>query len=487
MTVRMPARISACAVAAATALVVALPCAGAADHHYQAAGPVSLGYVGMYYGLVDPNTGVWYSGEGWVGSVSTTWHAIVDTGSSACLLGKMTQDAYDAPGIPLEPYPDVKFTDEGFGGFVDFAVTKPVRLMIAGQTAAAGDTENHALYTAYGPIGGPVPPRITMPASLDAGLLGIDFDIIGMSVMEGRVLHVDPQSRGTLRWLLTVMAGSLEDTPPPPGPGVLYGPVSMQGFFAGPQPVDVGRHAMLPIHLRHEASDPYATRTAFFDSGSPLNFVSESFAVAAGIDLDATPDMTKLIGGIGGGAVNRPGFYVDAMALGLGAGRDGDRFVISAVFVIPDASMPGGLDAILGNSPFAPSEFEVETTIDDWYVDTRDPNESYLILVLPHTTTPGDVNDDGNIDTLDITPFIMALIASDEEAFLAELPAGDYWAADTNIDGNVDTLDVTTFVAILTGGGNVVPEPGVLWIAGAGAGAVLRLTPRRRGRHAAQY
>lgn len=477
---KKPARISSWAAAAAFALVLAPPPAGAADYHYQAAGPVSLGYVGMYYGLVDPNTDSWYSGTGWLGGVSTTWHAIVDTGASAAILGKTTQDAYDAPGIPLEPYPDVKFTDEGFGGFVDFAVTKPVRLMIAGQAAAEGDTENHALYTAYGPIGGPMPPRITMAASLSVGSLGIDFDIIGMSVMEGRVLHVDPQHLEFLRLVLITMAGSLEDTPPPPGPGVLYVPVSMQDFFAGPQPVDVGRHAMLPMHLRHEAGDPYATRNAFFDSGSPLNFVCESFAVAAGIDPNATPDMTKPITGIGGGSVDRPGFYVDALALDLGAGRDGDRFVVSntAVFVIPDESMPGGLDAILGNSPFAPSEWFVDTTIEDWYVDTRDPNDSYLILVLPHTTTPGDVNNDGNLDNLDITPFIGAQAAAGEAAFLAFYPAGDYWAADTNTDGNIDNLDITPFISIVSGGGgNVVPEPGVAVLLAMGSLAAIR---RRR-------
>ena len=69
------------------------------------------------------------------------------------------------------------------------------------------------------------------------------------------------------------------------------------------------------------------------------------------------------------------------------------------------------------------------------------------------TILPGDVNADGNADNLDITPFIAALVAADEAAFLAQYPGGWYWAADCHEDGNIDNLDITPFVAILAGGG----------------------------------
>ena len=54
------------------------------------------------------------------------------------------------------------------------------------------------------------------------------------------------------------------------------------------------------------------------------------------------------------------------------------------------------------------------------------------------TSPIGDVNSDGNVDLLDVTPFVNLLIASE---FLCE--------ADINVDGNIDLLDVTPFVELL--------------------------------------
>ena len=47
---------------------------------------------------------------------------------------------------------------------------------------------------------------------------------------------------------------------------------------------------------------------------------------------------------------------------------------------------------------------------------------------------PGDVNNDGEVNNLDITSFIAALAAVDEAAFLAEVPGGSYSNAD--LDGS---------------------------------------------------
>ena len=54
---------------------------------------------------------------------------------------------------------------------------------------------------------------------------------------------------------------------------------------------------------------------------------------------------------------------------------------------------------------------------------------------------PGDVNGDGVVDLLDVTPFV------------AVLAGGDFnEAADINGDGMVDLLDVGPFVDLLSGG-----------------------------------
>jgi hypothetical protein len=366
-------------------LVWAAP-AQAADEYLQAAGPQGLGYVGMYYGLAD-TSGNWYAASDLLGfDISTSDLAIVDTGSSACTLGRTSIDAYAAyspPGIPLQS--GVTFNDVGFGGTAAFDVTQPVQLMLSGMKTAAPDPENHSYFTNCGPVGR-TPPSVTLAVAREPiGGGEIDFDLIGQSVLQGRVLHVDPHELDFIRLTLMAMAGTLDDPAPAKNtPGALFIPFTMQSAFTTPQPVDVGQHPMLPMHLRHAASDSYATGTALFDTGSPVNFVSESLAAAAGIDLNSSPDLTVPVGGVGSQSSERPGWYVDALALDLGNGREGDKLVISnsAVFVIPDADMPAGLSAILGNCAFSPSSDLEDTTLSDWYVDQR-AEGGYIILMVP--------------------------------------------------------------------------------------------------------
>ena len=58
------------------------------------------------------------------------------------------------------------------------------------------------------------------------------------------------------------------------------------------------------------------------------------------------------------------------------------------------------------------------------------------------TVLLGDINLDGVVDLLDVTPFVQLLTSGD---FQCE--------ADVNQDGVVDLLDVTPFVDLLSGGG----------------------------------
>lgn len=357
----------------------------AADEYLQAAGPIGIGYVGMYYGLAD-TFGNWYAATDLLGfDTSTSDLAIVDTGSSACTLGRTAVDAYAAyspPGIPMQS--GVTFNDVGFGGTAAFDVTQPLQLMLAGYKTAAPDPENHSYFTSYGPVGR-TPPSVTLAVARDPiGGGEIDFDLIGQSVLQGRVLHVDPHELDFIRLTLVAMAGTLDDPAPATNSGALFIPFTMQSVFTAPQPVDVGQHPMLPMHLRRSAGDNYATGTALFDTGSPVNFVSESLAVAAGIDLSSSPDLTIPVGGVGSESSDRPGWYLDALALDLGNGREGDQLVISntAVFVIPDADMPAGLSAILGNGAFSPSSDFEDTALADWYVD-QTPEGGYIILNVP--------------------------------------------------------------------------------------------------------
>ena len=110
----------------------------------------------------------------------------------------------------------------------------------------------------------------------------------------------------------------------------------------------------------------------------------------------------------------------------------------------------------------------------------------WLLVCVSSLATPGlaqaqfllgDVNGDGNVDNLDMTPFIAAQAAEDEAAFLALYPAGEYWAADCKTDGNIDNLDMTAFSNIV-GGGQRAPAYGPVTVflspvTTIGGGAVL--------------
>ena len=96
-----------------------------------------------------------------------------------------------------------------------------------------------------------------------------------------------------------------------------------------------------------------------------------------------------------------------------------------------------------------------------WFFDrTLSAEEIRLFANISATVAGnGDVNNDGSVDNLDITPFIAALAAEDETAFLAAFPEGNYAAADIDTSGGPDNLDITPFIDLLTVAGAAIPEP----------------------------
>jgi len=94
--------------------------------------------------------------------------------------------------------------------------------------------------------------------------------------------------------------------------------------------------------------------------------------------------------------------------------------------------------------------------------------------VLSSPVQLGDVNLDGQVDGLDVDPFVDVLLDSSYQV-----------EADMNQDHLVNGLDVDPFVAAVVGGGlQAVPEPSSLILLGLGLGTLAVVTPsRRRGRH----
>jgi len=91
----------------------------------------------------------------------------------------------------------------------------------------------------------------------------------------------------------------------------------------------------------------------------------------------------------------------------------------------------------------------------------------------------GDMNGDGQVDNLDINPFVLAL--TDAAAFEAQFGVEPVNVGDVNADGQFNNLDINPFVATLTDGASIraVPEPGSLGLLTLG-GAMLFRGCRRR-------
>ena len=100
-------------------------------------------------------------------------------------------------------------------------------------------------------------------------------------------------------------------------------------------------------------------------------------------------------------------------------------------------------NSVLGeNGAYAAQEFEdelCETVLDD----NGDPViiiGSPGVFTMTDTVLIGDVNCDGNVDLLDVAPFVDLITGG-----------GFNEKADINMDGTVDLLDVGPFVVLLTG------------------------------------
>ncbi|KKL05299.1 hypothetical protein LCGC14_2607400, partial [marine sediment metagenome] len=157
--------------------------------------------------------------------------------------------------------------------------------------------------------------------------------------------------------------------------------------------------------------------------------------------------------------------YVDALALEMGGPRDGDKLVFSntAVFTIPDDLMPGDLDAILGSGPFGASSEGAGPPMLEWYVDTRDADNSSIIVVFPApATVPGDATLDGQVNITDL-----GALAVNWKAVDARWCDGDFTG-----DGIVNITDLGALAANWhVGVGAIsVPEPAsaALWYVCAG-------------------
>ena len=133
--------------------------------------------------------------------------------------------------------------------------------------------------------------------------------------------------------------------------------------------------------------------------------------------------------------------------LSFGAFVDGEFGLIADAIATFDVTtvIQGYQD---GNPNFGFNVASTGTT-DGWGIRVSTTTEAPQLKVFwiqgdgdcPSGFERGDVNQDGSIDLLDVTPFVDAISAGSTQC-----------EADVNGDGSVDLLDVGPFVALLTGG-----------------------------------
>lgn len=264
--------------------------------------------------------------------------------------------------------------------------------------------------------------------------------------------------------------------------------VKDSGFFAGvdpdtgdvfPTPNNFGAHLHVPVAT---ANNFRRNRGVFeFDlssipSDATINSATFDFEVTAqggfngqsGVDFDLHRVTTAWDEGTGTSNIGNPtGDGVTwSMSTGTNSwttlGGDFDPMVIGAVFVDGPALnytisgselvtvIQGMVDGSLTNNGFllkgaqegAPGD-AVNVLGSAARVTTREGGRAAQLIVDFETGDfiLGDVNQDGSVDLLDVSPFVELLVSG---GFQSE--------ADINGDGEVNLLDVSPFVDLLTGG-----------------------------------
>ena len=284
--------------------------------------------------------------------------AFLDTGASGIMLSKVTADALGVKRETVKtagkdtPEP-VEFIDVGVGGDEHFTVSEPLHLFLAHWDRSGEPDDADGYRVRSGPVRVHIPKASGLMDMMTGGL-----DVVGMPVMKGRVVVIDPKPVDTFA---DVMRTSVYDaaearklpkgpngipptdrhvrltyvsfadftrTEPPQGPGPTLAP----NPFIGPGP-QVGERPVKSEVKAPPVVAGYKGKTQagswLLDTGAAASILSEKQAAQLGVTyvadtkgtakpkLAGVPEkdqFTLPIGGVGG-STTVAGFYLDTLTI----------------------------------------------------------------------------------------------------------------------------------------------------------------------------
>jgi len=383
------------------ATLVLVNFAAAEQYTITGQGAMTLGLPGGFAGLVNPNTGAFYTADPYGLGPSFAFEVVLDTGASGCLLSQ-TIAGSEMLNIPTtgETYSDV-----GIGGVEEFYVSQPTRLMLAPMSFSVYDvdneidnTENPAYYSARGEYKF----QIRQEDPVMFGMYPVAINIVGTPVLNQYVMHVKPNSvpYSTLIPTIDYMETELLTAMPNDLPGGVFRvPLHYQDFVNDPNvPVSTGKNPVIPgvrvVDDRRGPNDQSAPSDWLFDTGGSLSIIGRNMATAIGIDLEnEDPVITQSVMGVGGDQRLLFGYQVDKLVIPLAGGNE-LVFQDVVLFVPEEGALPADLPGIFGmnmiGSSFSeldpvfgfPLDFQ-ESPFSDWYVNPGDGTWGELVLVIP--------------------------------------------------------------------------------------------------------
>jgi len=382
----------------ALAAVVACPTAGLAERHViPTPHETTLYFPGGYAAYRNPSTGEYYEsdGSGDLGgdlgidlgdATGILSYIIFDTGASGS--GLVSDAAVDALGLPLL---SETFDDIGIGGIETFNVTASLEVMLAFHDDDISTLPNKVDFQSFGNHN----LQARQPSASSGGLF--DFlgaiEVLGMGVLDGRVMHVEPNSFAelTLSPFIAYSKTTLLNEVP----------AGVNGLRVALKPVDFINDPTAPITystnpmvenvlVKHtDLTSPVNTGEWLLDTGAAVTIVGRDLATRIGIDLDNdVPVTTAQVQGVGAETRNLFGYRLAELVLPL---IGGDEMVYEdiIIFVPEDGALPADLPGILGGNLWQPSFVsgadplstpELPSPFSAYYIDLAN-NE--MVFVIP--------------------------------------------------------------------------------------------------------